>query len=54
MDPKINIIMVGATDIARLRTFYEDGLGWTPWESATEMSVAYRVGFSVLFFLDAE
>jgi len=46
------MIMTGAQDIAKLRAFYEEGLGWTPWGPASAVSVMYRVGHSVLVFLN--
>lgn len=53
MAPRINMIMVGASDIATLRRFYEQGLGWSPWMPAAEGSVAYKVGTSVLIFVNS-
>ena len=53
MDPRINMIMVGASDIAALRRFYEEGLGWSPWMPASEGSAAYKVGTSVLIFVNS-
>jgi predicted lactoylglutathione lyase len=47
------MIMVGAKHVADLRAFYESGLGWTPWMPASDTSVAYKVGTSILIFLDA-
>ena len=52
MDPRINMVMVSAKDIHALRSFYEQGLGWTPWMPASEGSVAYKVGISVLIFVN--
>jgi predicted lactoylglutathione lyase len=52
MDPRVNMIMTGAKDIAKLRTFYEQGLGWSNWGPASAMSVMYKVGHSVLVFLN--
>jgi predicted lactoylglutathione lyase len=46
------MIITGARDIAKLRAFYETGLGWTPWGSGSDMSVMYKVGHSVLVFLN--
>jgi predicted lactoylglutathione lyase len=46
------MIMTGARDIAKLRAFYETGLGWTPWGSSSDISVMYQVGHSVLVFLN--
>lgn len=53
MDPRINMVMVGAKDIGALRRFYEDGLGWSPWMPPTPSGAAYKVGTSVLIFVDA-
>lgn len=53
MDPRINMIMVSASDIAVLRQFYEHGLGWSPWMPATEGSAAYKVGTSILIFVNS-
>lgn len=44
------MIMTGAQDIAKLRAFYEEGLGFTPWMPNT---ASYKVGHSVLMFLPA-
>ena len=52
MLPRINMIMVGAKDVGRLRRFYEDGLGWAPWMPPTPQSVLYKVGTALLVFLD--
>jgi predicted lactoylglutathione lyase len=53
MDQRINMVMVGAKDIAVLRRFYEAGLGWSPWMPASDGSAAYKVGTSVLVFVNA-
>jgi uncharacterized protein len=53
MDQRLNMVMVGAADIARLRFFYEDGLGWTPWGPSSAMSVMYKTGTAVFVFLNA-
>lgn len=53
MDARINMVMVSARNINVLRAFYEQGLGWTPWMPASEGSVAYKVGTSVLIFVNA-
>ena len=39
MDQRVSMIMTGAQDIPRLRAFYEEGLGWTPWTPADAASV---------------
>lgn len=54
MDQRINMVMVGAKDIGMLRQFYETGLGWSPWMPASDGSVAYKVGTSVLIFVNAD
>lgn len=54
MDPRINMVMVSAKDIPALQTFYESGLGWTPWMPSTPGSAAYKVGTSVLIFVNAD
>jgi glutamine cyclotransferase len=42
--------MVAARDLPCLRRFYEDGLGWT---LPAARSIIYKVGNSILMFLDA-
>ena len=54
MDQRVSMIMTAARDIPRLRSFYEQGLGWKPWGPASPMSAMYRVGHSVLVFLNAD
>ncbi|HEX8605027.1 MAG TPA: VOC family protein [Pseudoduganella sp.] len=54
MDQRVSMIMTGARDIAALRKFYEAGLGWQPWLPATPASAAYKVGHSVLMFLNGD
>ncbi len=53
MDQRVSMIMTGAQDVPRLRAFYEGGLGWTNWGPASDTSVMYRVGHSVIVFLNA-
>jgi catechol 2,3-dioxygenase-like lactoylglutathione lyase family enzyme len=53
VEQRISMVMIGTRDIAALRRFYEDGLGWQPWVPASGRSVQYSVGFGVLVFLDA-
>jgi predicted lactoylglutathione lyase len=45
------MIMIGAKDIAALRRFYEEGLGWAPWRAGGSGSIMYKVGHAVLVFL---
>ena len=52
MDQRVSMIMVGAEDVATLREFYEQGLGWSTWGPApSPASVMYKVGHSILVFL---
>ncbi len=54
MDQRVCMIMVGAHDLAKLRKFYEQGLGWKVWGHVTPISIAYSVGHTVLVFLDSD
>ncbi len=54
MDQRVSMIMVGARDVAKLRAFYEQGLGWSPWRAGGAGSIMYKVGHSVLVFLSAD
>ena len=47
------MVMIGTTDIAAIRRFYEDGLGWQPWAAPSQRSVQYSFGCGVIVFLDA-
>jgi predicted lactoylglutathione lyase len=51
MDQRVSMIMTGALDIAKLRAFYEEGLGWKPWGPASPGAAMYKVGHSVIVFL---
>jgi predicted lactoylglutathione lyase len=51
MDQRVSMIMTGAQDIAKLRAFYEQGLGWKPWGPAGGGAAMYKVGHSVIVFL---
>jgi catechol 2,3-dioxygenase-like lactoylglutathione lyase family enzyme len=53
MDQRVSMIMTGAQDIAKLRAFYEGGLGWKPWGPAGGGAAMYKVGHSVIVFLPA-
>jgi predicted lactoylglutathione lyase len=48
------MVMMSARDIEALRTFYEQGLGWSLWMPATAGSAAYKVGTSILIFVNAD
>ena len=52
MDQRVSMIMTGAQDISKLRAFYEQGLGWSPWGPSSAASVMYQVGHSILVFLN--
>jgi len=52
MDARRNMVMVPATGIAALRAFYEEGLGWSNWGPASGMSVMYKLGTTILVFLN--
>jgi len=54
MDPRVNMVMVSARDLAALRAFYEDGLGWSTWGPESPASIMYKVGTAVLVFLNAD
>lgn len=54
MDQRLNMVMIGARHIDVLRSFYEQGLGWTNWGPASDMSVMYKTGTAVMVFLDAD
>jgi predicted lactoylglutathione lyase len=54
MDQRVNMIMTGAENLAELRKFYETGLGWSPWMAASHHSITYRVGHSILVFIDKD
>ena len=53
MDQRTNMIMTGAKDVPALRTFYEAGLGWTPWGQASDTLAMYKLGTAILVFLPA-
>jgi catechol 2,3-dioxygenase-like lactoylglutathione lyase family enzyme len=48
MRQDVQIITVGVTDLAASKSFYSDGLGWTPASESPEI-VYYQVGPSLLF-----
>jgi hypothetical protein len=52
MDQRVSMIMTGAQDITKLRAFYEQGLGWAPWGPGGEGAAMYKVGHSVIVFLN--
>jgi predicted lactoylglutathione lyase len=54
MDQRVSMIMIGAQDVPKLRSFYEEGLGWSPWSGAKSGSAMYKVGHSVIVFLNGD
>ena len=52
MKQRVSMIMIGAANIAALCRFYEDGLGWAAWRKGGSGSTMYKVGDSVLVFID--
>jgi hypothetical protein len=48
MKPKISLITLGVSDLARSRRFYVDGLGLTPREGGDENVVFIQMGSVVL------
>jgi catechol 2,3-dioxygenase-like lactoylglutathione lyase family enzyme len=41
MEPRITLITLGVTDLARAVAFYRDGLGWVPSTASVEGDVAF-------------
>ena len=51
MEPRVNIITLGLTDLAAARRFYVDGLGWEPTMEVPGEIVFLRVGHGLLLAL---
>jgi 3-hydroxyisobutyrate dehydrogenase len=51
MEQRLDMLMVSAKNIAVLRKFYEEGLGWKTWIPADDNQTMYKVGSSILVFL---
>lgn len=51
MDQALHMLMMPAGDIAKLRAFYVDGLGWTTWGPEMPGSLLLRAGTVVLVFV---
>lgn len=51
MDQALHMHMVPAADVAALRAFYIDGLGWKTWGPDMPGSVMLRAGTAVIVFL---
>lgn len=52
MDQRLHMHMVPARDLAALRRFYVDGLGWSIWGQDMPGSLMLRAGSAVIVFLD--
>ena len=51
MDQALHMVMVPATDMAVLRKFYIDGLGWQSWGADVPGSFMLRAGTAVIVFV---
>lgn len=54
MDQALHMHMVPATDVAALRAFYVDGLGWSTWRPEMPGSLMLRAGTAVIVFLNRD
>lgn len=54
MDQALHMHMVPASDVAVLRKFYVDGLGWTTWGPEMPGSLMLRAGTAVIVFLNRD
>lgn len=54
MDQALHMHMVPAADVAALRKFYVDGLGWSTWEPEMPGSLMLRAGTAVIVFLNRD
>lgn len=54
MDQALHMHMVPAADVAALRTFYVDGLGWSTWGPEMPGSFMLRAGTAVIVFLNRD
>lgn len=54
MDQALHMHMVPAADVAALRTFYIDGLGWKTWGPEMPGSLMLRAGTTVIVFLNRD
>lgn len=48
MDQRLSLITLGVADLARARSFYVDGLGWTPSSYGNEAVAFFQLGGMVL------
>lgn len=44
MEPRISLVTLGVSDLARSRRFYEEGLGWPASSSSNEAIVFFQAG----------
>ncbi len=51
IEQALHMLMVPADDIATLRKFYIDGLGWQSWGPDTPGSLTLRTGTTVIVFV---
>lgn len=51
MDQALHMVMVPAGDLAVLRKFYIDDLGWQPWGPQIASSLMLRAGTAVIVFV---
>ncbi len=51
MDQALHMVMVPAMDMAKLRDFYVEGLGWTTWGPDMPGSFMLRTGTVVIVFV---
>ena len=51
MDQALHMLMVPAADMAKLRAFYVDGLGWKTWGPDMPGSFMLRAGTLVIVFV---
>ena len=54
MDQALHMHTVPATDVAALRAFYVDGLGWSTWRPEMPGSLMLRAGTAVIVFLNRD
>lgn len=54
MDQALHMHMVPAADVAALRQFYVDGLGWSTWGPPMPGSLMLRAGTAVIVFLNRD
>ena len=54
MEQALHMHMVPATDIAALRAFYVDGLGWSTWGPPLPGSLMLRAGTATIVFLNRD